>query len=445
MAKINWNDFPTSPRRFPFFYGWVIVAGSILAILASIPGQTMGMGVFTEFLMRDLGLKEIQLSSAYMIGTLASGALLPMVGQFIDRVGTRVVVVLAAWGLAGALCALALSTQVKAWAPEGSVIIPFAFITLCFLLVRLMGQGSLTMVSKVVIGKWFNHRRGLATGICGLFVSFGFNGSPIFLNNLVEWFTWRGACFYMAAILAFGVAAAGWWIYRDRPEDCGLVMDGIRDPDRLRQLAKTVPDTRKEFTRGEALRTFPFWVFSIGVGSQGLLITALTFHIAALGAENGLDRNTAFALFLPTAYFAVCANFFGGWISDRIRLKYMLMVMMIAQTLYTIGAMNLYSPMYRALFTFGYGVSGGLFGVIGTVTWPRFYGREHLGAISGVYMSVIVIASALGPVFFSVMRGWTGSFLMVLAVTLLIPLGVLIGSIAAENPQESLPETAVTV
>ena len=42
---LNWAEWPFSPRKFPFFYGWVMVAGSIMAVIASIPGQTMGVGV----------------------------------------------------------------------------------------------------------------------------------------------------------------------------------------------------------------------------------------------------------------------------------------------------------------------------------------------------------------------------------------------------------------
>ena len=41
-------DFPFAPSRLPFFYGWLVLVVATLAILVSIPGQTMGVSVFTE-------------------------------------------------------------------------------------------------------------------------------------------------------------------------------------------------------------------------------------------------------------------------------------------------------------------------------------------------------------------------------------------------------------
>ena len=52
----KWANTPFSPARCPFFYGWVIVAVSTLSICSSIPGQTAGIGLFTDSLMGALGI-----------------------------------------------------------------------------------------------------------------------------------------------------------------------------------------------------------------------------------------------------------------------------------------------------------------------------------------------------------------------------------------------------
>jgi len=41
----------------------------------------------------------------------------------------------------------------------------FLPVTLVFFLVRYWGQGMLTIASRNMIGKWFNHRRSLAVGV----------------------------------------------------------------------------------------------------------------------------------------------------------------------------------------------------------------------------------------------------------------------------------------
>lgn len=89
--------------RFPFFYGNIIIFSGIVGILASTPGQTIGVSVFTDFLIRDLGISRENLSIAYMFGTLMSSFVIIYVGRFFDKFGARVTSV-----IAGAMLGLSL-------------------------------------------------------------------------------------------------------------------------------------------------------------------------------------------------------------------------------------------------------------------------------------------------------------------------------------------------
>ena len=100
-------NFPFSPAKFPVFYGWVILVASVLGVLTSIPGQTIGVSVFTDHLIEATGLSRLQLANAYLVGTLTSGCLLPFGGKLLDKLGARRIVVLAAVGLGVTLCYLA--------------------------------------------------------------------------------------------------------------------------------------------------------------------------------------------------------------------------------------------------------------------------------------------------------------------------------------------------
>lgn len=96
-------DRPFSPRRLPFFYGWVIVGVGTLGVLASIPGQTMGVSVFTDALIDATGLTRLQVANAYLAGTLLSGLTLPFGGARLDRLGARATAALAALALGATL------------------------------------------------------------------------------------------------------------------------------------------------------------------------------------------------------------------------------------------------------------------------------------------------------------------------------------------------------
>ncbi|SVC38842.1 uncharacterized protein METZ01_LOCUS291696, partial [marine metagenome] len=49
----------------------------------------MGFSVFTDILIKELGLSRIELSLAYCLGTVASGFSLPWLGRVLDRWGER--------------------------------------------------------------------------------------------------------------------------------------------------------------------------------------------------------------------------------------------------------------------------------------------------------------------------------------------------------------------
>jgi hypothetical protein len=77
-------------RNLPFYYGWVVLVVGSLGVLASIPGQTMGVSVFTDHLIGALKISRVGLSTAYMIGTLSSSLLIPFAGILYDRWGARI-------------------------------------------------------------------------------------------------------------------------------------------------------------------------------------------------------------------------------------------------------------------------------------------------------------------------------------------------------------------
>lgn len=432
-------DKPFAPRNVPFFYGWALIGFSTIGVLASIPGQTIGVGVFTDYLIEALHLSRVQLSTAYALGTITSSFLLPFAGVLLDRVGARRMVVYSALGLGASLAAFSQVDRLAMVEVLGSAALALAVATVGFLLIRFFGQGCLTIVSRVILGKWFNHRRGLATAISTTVIALCFNGSPQVLNELVGMTGWREAYLLLAGVVGVGMTLLGAVFYRDNPEECGLVMDGVKDPAWHEKMAARVAETQRDLTRAEALRTPAFWAFSLALSVQGLLITAISFHVASIGEEMGLSRDQAYAIFLPMAYFSIVTNLIFGWLSDRVRLKWLLFLEMGTMALGVTGLMNLGSASGFNMFIAGFGISQGLFGLFVTIVWPRFFGRAHLGAISGVNTSIMVFASALGPVFFSAMRNVTGSYFEVIALTWAMPIALLVFGLFADNPQETAP------
>ena len=84
----------------------------------------------------------------------------------------------------------------------------------------------------------------------------------------------------------------------------------------------------------------------------------------------------------------------------------------------------------------GGGIANGLFGILMSMTWPHYYGREHLGAISGLCMTFMVIFSSIGPAFYSKVLEYTGDYTLGHVSGLIFALILFVGSFFARNPQK---------
>ncbi|MFC1761645.1 MFS transporter [Planctomycetota bacterium] len=429
----QWAFIPFNPQRWPFFYGWVIVAAATVGIIASVPGQTIGVGVFTDALVAALTLSRTQLTVAYMLGTIGSSFLLPLAGTLTDRWGTRAMITGSALGLGGSLLVMMQLHRLPRVIHSVYGLVGAAAVV--FLLIRFFGQGCLTMVSRIAIGKWFDRRRGLATGISNIMVSYFFNVSPFLLNAWVDSVGWRLTYLRLAGIAGLGMAVVGWVFFRNSPEACGLRMDGDNQGGAGVVKRKRIPAIAHQFTRGEALRTPAFWAYTLSTAWQALFMTAVGFHLTGMGQEQGLSREACYAVFPVIGIVSAVSALVGGWLSDRIRLRWLLQTTVLCQMLSALGLFGLSGSVGRLVFIVGYGVSVALFGLLLTTVWPRYYGRKHLGAISGLAMSTLVFASAIGPFLFSAIRDTSASYQPVFLAAAGIPLGLFALTIFARNPQ----------
>jgi len=300
-------------------------------------------------------------------------------------------------------------------------------ITVIFLLLRQFGQGIMAMVSRNTLAKWFERRRGMVSGISGIFVAFSFSGAPLFMNIIIEDYGYSGSMILMAIIFGFGMAFIGWLFFRDKPEDCGLLMDG----EKITSLDTTNLFPEPEITLKEALRTYNFWIFCLGLCSAAVIVTGLTFHISSIGALAGLSRMEAYGLFLPMSVISVISHFIAGWSSDRMPLKYLLMILLVGLAVGSLGILNLESFWFRFMLIIGFGVQGGIWGCLTIVAWPRFYGRKHLGAISGSIQGAQVFSSAIGPPLFGLSESLNGDYSSAAWISVALNLLLLLGTVQA--------------
>ncbi|WP_339708630.1 MFS transporter [uncultured Kriegella sp.] len=423
------------PVKSPIFYGYVVLLIGTIGIWASIPGQTIGVSVFTDPVKDALGLSRNQFSNAYMIGTIVSSLIISRAGVWFDRYGARYVAFFAAivLALAVVLCSwsVQMSNFVKQLMNQDTWVVPFTIMTVLFFMLRFAGQGVLTMASRNMIMIWFDKNRGKVNAFSSVALSFGFSSSPLWINALIEGNGWQGAWRIMAlGLLVFAFLVLQ--LYKNRPEDYGFVPDGTNTS----KATDTGTTTETiQYNLSQAKGTRAFWMYGLILAFNSFFITGLTFHVVSIFGSEGFPKEDAISIFLPGSVVAVTVSTVFNFLSDYLHLKLYLYLMIFGGLLASVGLLFLPSVIGIPFLVGGFGIMGGFFAVLNTIVWPRFFGRTNLGAITGKVMSFLILASALAPTLFSLCFSTFDSYrpLGYLGLVFLVFLGI--ASIKANNPQ----------
>ena len=320
------NNIPFRPERVPFFYGWIILFAATVGVLVSAPGQTMGVSTFTDYLIDAIDISRNQISTAYMFGTIASSFVLTWAGKQYDKYGARWTGMAASLLLAVTLILLSQSDRIigivlKKQETNLYAGIAIAVMMIFFFMLRFSGQGVLTMVSRNMLMKWFEARRGFVNGISSLFIAVGFYLAPLIFDGLIQATSSRMAWLLMAIAIGIFFTLFVFIFFRDNPEDLGMIPDGEKHGNREHDV--TIKPY-KQFNLKEARGTFTFWLYALPLAIFALYITGFTFHLVSIFEAVDMEREKALAVFIPVSFISVGISLLGGWISDRIQLKYLL-------------------------------------------------------------------------------------------------------------------------
>ncbi len=388
--------------------GWIVavLAAGVISVMTA-PGQTAGLSVFTDPLIRELHVSRTSISFSYLIGTLLGALAQPLIGRASDRFDVRRVI--ATIAAVFALVLLGLSFV------SGIVGLTFGYIG-----VRMAGQGALGLAVTTAISRTIAHRRGLALGMSAAIGSAGISIAPLILEPVVAALgihaTWRWEA------LAVALIAIPTAFLIPRPAQPVLMQSGTA----------TAGD---DWTLSEALRTGMFWVLAAAVSTISMLGTALGFHQIALLGARGLSPLEAAANFLPQTITALAATLIVGGMVDRIDPR----IFIVASMALMAGALAMVSVIGPGWSAIAYGLvigaAGGALRGMEAATFARYYGVGHIGTIRGVSTSMALAASALGPFTLALGDQWFGNFATPALLLAIIPAAVLVGGAVTRPPR----------
>jgi len=217
--------------------------------------------------------------------------------------------------------------------------------------------------------------------------------------------------------------------FRDTPERCGIKIEQGLRPLKIHKSRhkRSIPDA----TLKEARRDMRYWAYALMLSWWSLYNTAFNFHIVDIFATRGFDAAGAVSIFLPLTLVSVTFNFLGSWSSDAMDLP---LLYFLALTGMTAGGAALLNPdvgWSRIVLIAGFGISNGMWSALNNVSWPRLFGREHLGEISGSVMSFLVAGSALGPWIFSSLLNTDSGYIRAGLLGIISPVSLIVFGIFA--------------
>lgn len=406
--------------KTPFYYGWVIVFIAALSHFFSGPGQTFSNAIFIDAYIEEFGWSRSTVSAIYSAATLLAGLLLFVVGRFVDRLGSRLMAVVVSLLLG--MSAVYNGFVFNAW-----------MLFFGFFLVRLFGQGSMTLIPNALVPQWFIERRGRALSIAAIGGMTGSALLPIINVWLLDAFGWRASWQILGMSVILLYTPVAWLLIRNRPEEMGLVPDGVqKSPVPSGKMRASRPE--EDWTFQEAKATRSFWLLLFVVMIPALVNTGITFHMVSIFSMNGLGPTTAATVLSLMALVSFPVTFLAGYLVDRFPVQWMLMFAFFGQFLVICLLMWVDSVGVAIGFGVLWGTMSAFERISLNMVWPTYFGRLHLGRITGISMSAMVVGSALGPLPFGIFFDWFGGYQEILGILLILPMLGLVASGLAKVP-----------
>lgn len=372
------------------YYGWIIVFLAALGSFFSGPGQTYSNSIFIDEYINTFGWSRSEISGIYSGATLAAGLLMMVVGRYVDKFGQRQMMVVVSVIL-GLSCLF------------NSIVQNIWMLGIGFFLVRLFGQGSMSLIPNTLVPQWFIKKRGRAMSFMAMggFASAAF--FPIANAWLIDLWSWEMAWRVWGILLLVLFAPLAFLGVRNRPEDMGLLPDGDRAislameevSNSKQQLQNAVKE--EDWTLQEAMKTRAFWAILICVGIPALVNTGITFHLLSIFGESQLSPQLAATVLSMMAVIGFPISLAAGFILEKVRTNLLLTVVFVIEIALLIILINSHSVLVGVMFGIIWGIGNGLERITLNIIWPNYFGRRYIGSINGIAMMIMVIGSAFGP------------------------------------------------
>jgi MFS family permease len=383
---------------------YIVVFGACL-VQFTIIGLLFSYGLFFKVFEAEFGWSRTLLSSCSSLAFLVMGILAMPAGRLSDKFGPRPV--LAVTGVVFGLGFAMLSQISQAWQLFA---IFGVFIGL--------GLSTHDVVTLSTIGRWFERRRGMMTGVVKVGTAAGQIVGPPITAILILSFGWR------IAVIILGLSSVVLLL---------IAAFSMKNPP---QLAGPEADvTQSGMTFSQARRTRIFWTMCLIQLLFFPSVSTVPLHLAVHGMDLGMTAAKAATLLSVIGGASIAGRLSIGALVDKIGGRNCYAICFAFLILSLLALMNITShlPLFLVVAFYGFG-HGGFFTLVAPSVGEYFGMRAH-GAIFGTVLFFGTIGGAIAPVLAGLSFDSTGSYFYAF-------LGLLILALAGLALALSLPRRA---
>ncbi len=376
-----------------------------LAMVATLPGRTHGLGLITELLLTDLQIDRVTYANINLWATLLGASFCIPCGWLIDRLGSRST-------LSATCVLLGLVVTGMTLLSSGSVVLLFCFVVLT----RGLGQSALSVISLTIMGKTVGKKSRFGVAVYSVLCTVGFIAAFVGIkywestrgNDLDPSEHWRtlwsaiGFC-----VVGFGAIS---WIPRHVP--AGNPTEGENSSGQSRSgnelsLQETKPE---ELTFRQALATQAFWAFALATSFYGMVAAGISLFNQSILEDRGFDRSLFLTITAIGPLLGLVANLGTGAAAIKVSLEKLLALAMLLLAGALLGFPFVQTLVHIYAYAITLAVAGGMITVLFFAVWSKHFGETHLGKIQGAAQMLTVFASAIGPLLLALCKDWTDSY-----------------------------------
>ena len=374
MAHQQHKPLSTAAPRF--FYGYIVVAISFI-IMAVIWGAYNAFGVLFKPILAEFGWTRAMTSGAFSLAWLIQGFLGVFIGRLNDRLGPRIVMTLSGFFIG--LGYLLMSCINTVW----------QFYLFYGLVIGMGMAGAYVPLTSTTV-RWFLGRRSMMTGIVTTGTAVGILILPPMTSHFISLYDWRVSCLILGGIVLVIVLVAAQFL-KGAPSQAGLKPYGQDKKDDGKLVG-----TRREFSLEEAVKTRPFWMFTVNSFCLGFIAWIFMVHIAPHVTDLGMSEATAATVLATVGGFSVIGRLGLGILADRIenRKAYFIGFIMLPVAFFALMPATELWMFYLIAALFGFGSSAG---ILQPPMIAALFGLNAHGLILGVATLGYTIGGAVGP------------------------------------------------